>query len=63
MLRLLKRITTKLASEIHALAWTLAGAGTVLITLSGDTRTQGIWITLAALAIHLLGVLIKKDSE
>jgi hypothetical protein len=63
MLRLLKRITTKLVSEIHALAWTLAGAGTVLITLSGDTRTQGIWITLAALAIHLLGVLIKKDSE
>jgi hypothetical protein len=63
MLKLLKRITTKLVSEIHALAWTLAGAGTVLITLSGDTRTQGIWITLAALAIHLLGVLIKKDSE
>jgi hypothetical protein len=63
MLNLLKRITTKLVSEIHALAWTLAGAGTVLITLSGDTRTQGIWITIAALAIHLVGALIKKDSE
>jgi hypothetical protein len=63
MLNLLKRITTKLVSEIHALAWTLAGAGTVLITLSGDTRTQGIWITIAALAIHLIGTLIKKDSE
>jgi hypothetical protein len=63
MLNLLKRITTKLVSEIHALAWTLAGAGTVLITLSGDTRTQGIWITIAALAIHLIGALIKKDSE
>ena len=63
MLKLLKRLTTKLVNEIHALAWTLAGAGTVLITLSGDTRTQGIWITVAALAIHLVGALIKKDSE
>jgi hypothetical protein len=53
----------KLINEIHALAWTLAGAGTVLITLSGDTRVQGIWITVAALVIHLFGALIKKDSE
>lgn len=53
----------KLVSEIHALAWTLAGAGTVLITLSGDTRTQGMWITIAALVIHLIGILIKKDDE
>lgn len=53
----------KLGNEIHALAWTLAGAGTVLITLSGDTRTQGIWITIAALAVHLLGAFIKKDES
>lgn len=58
-MKILKRIVNSLTSEVHALAWTLAGAGTVLITLSGDTRTQGFWITVAALAVHLLGVLWK----
>lgn len=46
-----------MATEFHALAWTLAGAGTVLITLSGDTRTQGMWISAAALVVHLVGSL------
>lgn len=52
----------KLLSEAHALAWTLAGTGTVLITLSGQTRTYGIWISVAALAVHLVGVLLKDDD-
>lgn len=52
----------KLLNETHALAWTLAGTGTVLITLSGQTRTYGLWISAAALAIHLVGVLLKKDD-
>ena len=59
----IKKSLIKIVSEMHALAWTLAGTGTVLITLSGDTRTQGFWISVAALAIHLLGILIKKDEE
>jgi len=58
----IKKSLVKIVNEMHALAWTLAGTGTVLITLSGDTRTQGIWISLIALAIHLLGVVIKKDE-
>lgn len=53
----------KLINELHALAWTLGGTGLVLITLSGQTRTWGIWISLASLAVHLLGVLIKKDES
>jgi hypothetical protein len=55
-----------LGTEFHALAWTLAGTGTVLITLSGDTRSQGIWISVAALVVHLVGSLwqaMKKEDE
>lgn len=62
-MKILRRIVNTLTNEIHALAWTLAGAGTVLITLSGDTRTQGLWITLAALVVHLFGVLFKALKE
>jgi hypothetical protein len=52
----------KITNEMHALAWTLAGTGTVLITLSGETRTQGIWISIAALLVHLVGVVFKKED-
>lgn len=58
-MRVVKKIFATLAGELHALAWTLAGAITVLITLSGATRTQGLWISAAALVIHLIGVLLK----
>ena len=62
-MKMLKRVLSALTSEFHALAWTLAGAGTVLITLSGQTRTQGFWITVAALGVHLLGVVWKLFTE
>jgi hypothetical protein len=52
----------KILTEAHALAWTLAGTGMVLITLSGQTRTYGTWISITALAVHLFGVLAKKDK-
>lgn len=52
----------KILNEIHALAWTLGGSGIVLITLSGETRTWGTWITLASLFVHMLGVILKKDE-
>ena len=56
---LIKKIFSTIADELHALAWTLAGAVTVLITLSGETRKQGFWISVAALGIHLAGILFK----
>ena len=52
----------KIVKEFHSLAWTLAGAVTVLITLSGETRTMGIWISGIALTIHLLGIVFKKED-
>lgn len=62
-MKLIKIIIGKLAKEFHALAWTLAGAITVLITLSGKTQVQGLQITVAALIIHLVGVLLRKDNK
>ena len=52
----------KIVKEFHSLAWTLAGAITVLITLSGETRTLGMWISIIALSVHLFGIAIKKDD-
>jgi hypothetical protein len=52
----------KVIKEFHALAWTLAGAVTVLITLSGETRTMGMWISGIALLVHLTGIVIKKED-
>jgi hypothetical protein len=56
---MLKRIF----NELHALAWTLSGGAIVIITLSGETRTYGLWLTVAAFAVHMIGVLIKKDED
>jgi hypothetical protein len=53
----------KILSEIHALTWTLAGTGMVLITLSGQTKTLGWGITFVAILIHLLGVYFKENDE
>jgi hypothetical protein len=44
-------------------AWTLAGIGLVLITLSGDTRTWGIRMSLAALTLHLISILLPKEKN
>ena len=54
----------KLLGETSALAWTLGGTALVLITLSGTTRTIGVWISVASLAAHLAGVALSgKGSE
>lgn len=53
----------KLIDELHALAWTLGGTGMVLITLSGQTLKWGIWISIASLAVHLIGALLKQDDS
>jgi hypothetical protein len=53
----------KILNELHALARTLSGGVIVIITLSGQTRTYGLWLTVSAFLIHMLGVLIKKDEN
>lgn len=53
----------KFIKEIHALTFTLAGTGMVLITLSGDTLRYGVWITVASVVVHLIGVMLKKNDE
>jgi hypothetical protein len=49
--------------EFLTLAWTLGGTGLVLITLSGDTRTAGLWITGASIVLHFASVLIPWDES
>jgi len=53
----------KSIKELFALSWTLGGTGLVLITLSGGTRTAGIWITAASVILHYAGVLIPWDED
>jgi len=53
----------KFVREIAALAWTLGGTGLVLITLSGQTRQWGIYISIASLVLHMVGVLSTKSED
>lgn len=53
----------KWIKEVSELAWTLAGTGLVLITLSGSTRTLGIWISVAGLVVHFVGVLARGNDD
>jgi len=59
---LIKRKVIQLWFELGDLSWTLAGTGLVLITLSGDTLKWGMYMSGAALAIHLL-VLISSSGD
>lgn len=60
---MLKNLFKKLTTEFHALIWTAAGTLLVLITLSGSVQKTAIQISVAALILHLIGVLVRKDSE
>ena len=53
----------KLLSETSALSWTLGGTALVLITLSGTTRTIGLWISAISLVAHFAGALRKDEVE
>ena len=54
----------RMGREMLYLGWTLAGTGLVLITLSSTTLTQGIYISLAGLALYLMDtVLDYVDDE
>lgn len=49
--------------EFAGLVWTLAGTALVLITLSGQTRTIGLWISGAALILNLAAIALQKEEE
>lgn len=53
----------KFLNEMHALLWTLCGSIIVIITLSGITQKWGLWLTISAFALHIFGVMIKKENE
>jgi len=44
-------------------AWTLAGTGLVLITLSGSTRTIGVWLSVIATVLHFASYLLPEESD
>jgi hypothetical protein len=56
-------VINKFIREMAALAWTLGGTGLVLITLSGSTRTLGVYISVVALVVHLMSVLFSKSED
>lgn len=49
--------------ELQGLAWTLAGTALVLITLSGQVRTYGLWISGIALVVHIAAAVGKGSDE
>ena len=53
----------KLWGEFHALLWTIAASVTTILTLSGAIQTIVIWLTVAALILHLVGALNKKEGS
>lgn len=53
----------KWLDEVTGLAWTLAGTGLVLITLTGATRRLGIIISIVGLVVNLIAVALKGDEE
>lgn len=53
----------KILGELSSLGWTLAGTGLVLITLSGDTQKWGIYMSIAALVIHIIGFAANAGEE
>lgn len=42
--------------------WTLAGTGMVLITLTGPTLRQAIWLTGVALVLHSVLTFSAKED-
>jgi uncharacterized membrane protein YccC len=53
----------RFAGEFSGLVWTLAGTALVLITLSGKTRTMGLWISATALVLNLVALAISNGEE
>lgn len=56
---MLKRLT----KEIFFLAWTLGGTALVLITFNAGLLRLGIYISIASLLLHMIGVAIEHKEE
>jgi hypothetical protein len=56
-------LVKRFLNELSGLAWTLAGTGLVLITLTGSTRRLGIIISAIGLAINVIALLLQGDEE
>ena len=52
-----------MTKEIFALSLTDGSTGIVLITLSGETREYGIWLTVGSFICHMIGVAIDWKDE
>jgi hypothetical protein len=59
----MKKFFKRFVKEMYGLAWTLAGTGLVLITLSGSTRDWGVVISVAALIIHIFALFVVPEDE
>jgi len=55
----MKRLTDLIKDN----AWTYAGTGLVLITLSGPTLRQDVWLVGVSLVLHAALTLSTKESE
>lgn len=53
----------KLFDYLAEQTWTLAGVGLVLITLSGPTLRQALWLTGVALVLHSVLTLTGGKDE
>lgn len=51
----------KIIKGVNGLVWTLAGTALVLITLSGQTRTYGLWISGVALTLNIVGLVLEDE--
>jgi len=60
---MIKRKLKRLTREVFILSLTAGSTGIVLITLSGETREYGIWITVASAICHFIGVWIDWKEE
>ena len=59
----MKKFIKKFIYETTILGWTIGGTGLVLITLSGETREYGIWISIASFIVHMFSVFINWNGE
>jgi hypothetical protein len=50
-------------TKLNGLIWTLAGTALVLITLSGETKRIGLFISGGALLLNLIGMAFESDDD
>jgi hypothetical protein len=55
----MKKIQNYLVENI----WVWAGTGLVLLTLSGQTLKQALWITSFAILLHFIVTFLRKGDE